>query len=403
MKTRNHLLTVSKVLFLAYGLYVNIIISLFYVKGLAQAILLTSLFFALVSTRLRFPKDKSFFAFIAFAVVITVTSAFVAYDFSRAFMSVLTFLEFLVSFLLIIIYSEHDRKIDFALNAFVLQGLVTVLLMVVRGTNALRVSISESVNVNTIGTVLVFSIAFVLFEMITSKKTVLRVVAGVLAVLVLAFGIMLTVSKKSIIAGAALIILWIICCYRTTFMKMKKGYRILLFFALILTGYFVYRWYTSNYATQIEYMLFRMSEITEGDSSQERLELIKEGFETFLSYPVFGVGFNNARYYSIFNTYTHCFYIELLACTGIIGTFIFGYGMVHIWSKIGYCLKRFRFRSEETRSQIVFMIIIYVVLLFYSWTQIIFYTFGLIYPLFVLSAFGSCLINQKREETVGLE
>ncbi len=398
MKANHQILTISKVLFLLYGLYLNVASSIIYVKGLAQIFILAALLVALISTRFQLPKDRCFFAFAVFAAFLAISGAAVAYDFNRAFKSILTFLEFLVTFLLIVIYTECDESIHFSLNALIVQGLATVLLMIFRGTDAFRVSISENVNVNTIGTMLVFSIAFLLYEMIAMRKTTFRVVSSIFIIILFAFGIMLTVSKKSIIAGAALIILWIICCYRTTFMKMKRFYRILLFAALIAAGYFVYRWYTSNYATQVEYMLFRMSEIREGDSTLERKALILEGFRTFFDHPVFGVGFNNARYYSVFATYTHCFYVELLACTGIVGTLIFGYGMVHIGNKIRSSFRRFRAYSTENRIEIVYMIMIYLVLLVYSWTQIIFYTYGLIYPLFVLSAFGNRIISQKNEE-----
>lgn len=398
MRTTIKAWKISKILFLLYVVYTYVTsYSLFFIKSLSPVLLLGALLFALIATGLRFIKDGSFLFFVVFTAFIVATAFTVAYDSDKAFSSAKMFIEFLISYLLIILYSDADQSIHFAINVFVLHGLLAEVLMLFSGMNTFRISFSESVNVNTIGTMLTFSIAFILYEMIAAKKTVLKVVICVSAILLLLIGIMLTVSKKSIFASAALILLWIVCCYRTTFINLKRSYRVLLFAALILIGYLVYRWYTSTYAAQIEYMLYRMSQTVEGDSTQRRIFLIKEGVQTFLEHPILGVGFNNARYYSEYATYTHCFYVELLACTGIIGTLIFSSGMVSIWAKIGSTFKRFRSFPEVKKNQIVFMIIIYLVLLVYSWTQIIFYIYSLMYMLATLNAFGNLLKSTNRE------
>ena len=135
-----------------------------------------------------------------------------------------------------------------------------------------------------------------------------------------------------------------------------------------------------------------MSGLYVGESDQARIEMIKEGLLIFVSHPIFGVGFNNARYYISYATYTHCFYAEMLACTGIIGTILFGYAMIRPWAIIVKTRRRIRLRDSLQNTKII-----YIVFLLLNFTQIAFYAQNLMYVFSVFSAFAICLdINNKR-------
>lgn len=391
MKMTIRLLTISKILFVIYLLYSNVFSVLFHVNGLSEALLIIAFVLAMISRRLRFPKNNSLWALLVFAAYILLSAFFVSYNITRAVRSIISFIELLGVFALIIVYCEQDGKIDFVLNAFIVEGLITVLYMFFRGTNAARISISENINVNTIGITLAFSIGFILYFLIEKRNKPFKWFISIAAIAVLLIGIMLTVSKKAIIGGAALIILWIILCYRFTFAKLKLFWKVFIFLGLVAVGIFAYKWYKSNYAQQIEVLIKRMDDLYVGDSDQARLLYIKEGFRIFLTHPFFGVGFNNARYYMPRETYTHCFYSELPACTGIIGTIIFGYALIQPSMMIVKSRKIIKRTDLFLNTRIKYILAFFLVFLAVNLAQISFYSSNLMYVLSVIAGFAVCV------------
>ncbi len=393
---------ISKFLFLFYILYTNVFsYSLFFVKGLSSMLLVAALVLEVYNSRFKIKREKTFFAYVIFLVYIVTTGFLIAKDSDRLISTVLHFTEYLVVYYLIISYTIDDKKADFAINAFVLLGIVSALFLVFRGTEGVRVSIADEVNVNLVAVTMTFSIAFILYELIEHEKTALRVIVSIAAILLLIFGVLLTVSKKAIFGSSAAVILWIVCCYKTTFKKIKSIYKIVLVVSILAIVVTAYLWYTTYYASQLQYLLFRMSQITTGLSSVGRIQLFKEGLQIFLDHPFFGVGFNNVRYYTSLSTYTHCFYSEVLACSGIFGTLIFVYALGVSWKRVVSVYRPVKTINEFTSIRIVYMIIIYLVLLFVSATQIIFYEYNLMYVLAVITGFGlemQSFLNNRAEK-----
>lgn len=394
----------SKVFFAFYIVYTNVLsYSLLTIRGLSTALIAGAIMFQLLHDRFKLRLDKSFLALLLFASYAYVSGFLVAYDIDKALSTLLSFIEYLVVFYLVICYIISDGKPDFLMLVFILQALLTVVFMVFRGVGITRISISNVVNVNTIGTTLAFAIGFVLYLLIARRNKPINWVIGIAAIAALLVGIMLTVSKKAIIGGAALIVLWVVFCYRFIFAKMKTVWKMLILLGFVIIGIYVYRWFTSRYALQIEVMMYRMDNMYVGDSDQARIYYIKEGFRIFLSHPFFGVGLNNARYYNMLKeTYTHCLYSELPACTGIIGTFIFGYTLIRPLVIISKKRKSYKRTDPILNTRTKYLLAIFAVFFAINFTQIAFYAQNLMYVLAIITGFAvsAPFMNGQEQEVL---
>ena len=400
---RINLQILSKIVFTLYIVYTNVLsYTLFHITGLSAILLVVAVMLQLMYDHFRIHMDRSLVALLFFAIYVLVSGFPIAQDYSRVLNSSLSLIEYLVSFYLIVAYIQTDRKPDFPMVVFIIQALTLVFFLVFRGAGITRISISDVVNVNTIGTTLAFGIGFILYLLIAKDNKPIKWVFGIAGIGVLLVGVMLTVSKKAIVAGGALIVLWIILCYRFTFAKLKSKWKLLIFLVLITSGIFLYKWFTSRYAFQLEVFTYRMSNLYIGESDQARIQLIKEGFVTFLSHPFFGVGFNNARFYSVYNTYTHCLYTEALACTGIIGTLIFGYTLVRPWVIISEKRKSYKRIDQILNTRTKYLLAIFVVFFAINFTQIAFYAQNLMYVLAIITGFAVSvpLMNGKEQEVL---
>ena len=382
----------SKVLFVLYVVYTNVLdFTLFHIQFLSIVLLIGAVVLELIHDHLRIRIDRSLLALVFFTLYALISGSLIAENFDRVLNSSISLTEWLIVFYLILSYSLSDGNPHFSMAVFNTQAITTAMFMILSGTGLKRISISESVNVNTIGMTFAFSIGYILYFLIDKKNKPIKWVISIGAIAALLIGIMMTSSKKAIIGGAALIILWIVLCYRFTFARIHKVLRILIIVGIIAVGIFVYRWYTSAYALQTEIMLYRMSGLYVGDSDQARIEMIKEGFLVFLSHPFFGVGFNNARYYISYATYTHCLYTEVLACTGIVGTLLFGYAVVRPWMIIVKTRNNIKQHNSFLNTRIIYLLAIFTVFLLSNFMQIAFYAQNLMYTLSVFAAFAANL------------
>lgn len=388
LKRRSVLSFLSRTLFLGYILYTYVLnYALFYIPFFSFALLTGAVFFQLIQDNFRLRLDISMYILALFMIYVLVTGVLVARNFDQVTKSLVSLLEYVTVFYLVVRYIQTDGKPDFPMIAFIIQALVSVAFLIFRGSGFRRISIAETVNVNTIGVTLAFSIGFVLYLLIVRKPKGIKWVIDIGIIAMLMVGIMVTVSKKAILGAALLIGFWIVLCYHHTFARLKWIWKAIFFVGLIAVGVFVYSWYTSTYALQVEVFQRRMGEMYVGDSDQMRIALIKEGFSIFSSHPLFGVGFNNARYYTSMNAYTHCLYSESLACTGLFGTLIFAVVLIRPLTFISRKKRLYKRVDSIMNTQTKYMLAIYIVFFAMNLTQIAFYSQHLMYILAVVTGF----------------
>ena len=135
----------------------------------------------------------------------------------------------------------------------------------------------------------------------------------------------------------------------------------------------------------------RLSE--ENITDMRRFDLIIDACKVFLQHPVLGVGWNNYRYYSFSGQYAHNTYVEVLACTGILGS-SFAYAMWWVQIKSVYLA----IKNRISKVLIANIISLFLVLVFIDAVQIMYYNSTLLMVmnlLFTLCAVSNLDSNYK--------
>ena len=242
---------------------------------------------------------------------------------------------FIVIFVInLVVVDEEDIK--FLLKAFALAALIQCIYMlsvygldifyvIAEGEERIRVG-DEVSNSNSVGMSFIcseiISVYFLLNEKMQIHKKLFYVV---LTVIGFVFGL-LSGSRKALIlliAGS-----FIILYYKNLDKKnvVKTMFGILIASAAVYAMYYLI---TSNQMFSI--INDRFTTLIEGvrgetildNSSEERFNMIKTGWEVFVESPVYGKGLYAS--YNYFETYSHNNFIEILMNTGIIGFIIFYY------------------------------------------------------------------------------
>ena len=400
--------SVSRILFIIYLIFSQVIRSLVFNNSslsaiIAYALLGIALLTQVIEENKKIKPSNTMLLYILFVFLEFITSILVAQDKQKAFTYLVVLIEYLGSFYLIQRFVEKDKGIEFVSAAFILLAFVMSVATISRGTEVYsRLSIAESTNSNSVGVVMMFGIAFALLRFIRADKSIKNIMLFLIFLLPCIYVLVLTVSKKAIIGTVILLIGWAIICYGKAFSRIHVFLRILILAMFIGLGFFAFRWFVGTQTSSYQYILFRfnsLNDLSVDRSSGERLALIKEGFLVFLNHPIIGVGYNNYRYYSNYGLYTHCFYIEMLACTGVLGTIVFASPIVSSFTHYIPTLKHTSERDEWGLYERRYLFYMYIVLLIIAWTQIIFYEFALMYMLAVFVSY----IEMYRKHSAEIE
>ena len=197
------------------------------------------------------------------------------------------------------------------------------------------------------------------------------------------YNIFLTGSKKGIIFGSIVIILFFY--YTLFYIKDRKSAinYIIIFVSLYVAQYFI----NINDASLIyERISVRMSDFfyMEGLSTIQRLDFINYGFTIFKSNLFFGNGIGSFK--SIFGTYSHNNFIEILSGVGLLGFCIYYSMYLYIFSKIRYI--------KNIHSKVVMLIFVLALLLMETSMVTYYYKFN-IFMLVVVSVIVDFLSKEE--------
>ena len=149
--------------------------------------------------------------------------------------------------------------------------------------------------------------------------------------------IIMTVSRKGIVFGFALVFLQIL-------VSMKDVKSFVKFAAISAIGIFIFVNFINldDLWTLYDKIIYRFNALGEGlahtdsraGSTGIRIYLAEIGFNLFENHPLVGVGINNFRTYAPGGLYSHNNYVELLAGLGLFGTMFFYSMYLFIFQKI---------------------------------------------------------------------
>lgn len=242
-----------------------------------------------------------------------------------------------------------------------------------------RYSISREVNPNGLGMTFTAGIWAVLY--LQQKKMPLLISLGVVALLV--YCVTKTGSRKALIAAGIIIVLWFALGYFHQIFSMKSKCKIFAFIFAIILLVFLGKEFIRIYAgSEIE---ARMGGLDSEVSTGMRSLMYKEGWELFLSNPIFGIGFQGFKYFH--GGYSHSSFVEIPVSGGIIGSFIY-FSSYFFSLKKCFLLHRICKHRENLSNEAIdikMIIVMWVAMLFYC-TCIIhpyqfdsFVMFGIIY------------------------
>lgn len=270
-----------------------------------------------------------------FTVVSLAFGLIVAVSLTDLIHAIITFIEYLILIFSMVYISNQDNKIDFFINIYIIFSAICALSVIWGGVNftSTRMTMSETTNPNTVGILLVIGIFCLLYQLDFKKllTTLLRI--GLLFLFL--YVIVLTASRKSFISTVILLVFWILFVLKDV-LKSTKKHRIrnlFIFISIIIIGIN----YFSSFL-QDSGLIVRMQLFFEG-GNETRIDMYMTAFELFKNNPIAGIGLGNFRDVTMFGTYSHSTYAEILACTGLIGTILYFTPYISQIIKISYLMR----------------------------------------------------------------
>ena len=180
----------------------------------------------------------------------------------------------------------------------------------------------DIINVNFIGLVCTMTFLIIIFSVISGLYKNKLVLLPSLIALIVSLG---TGSKKVFLGlGVGLLLIFIYYIKGKITLKKIRNVLLIILITFVAFDFIKESPYFSRIFARTDEMFNTLIKQDDYDgSTYERGLYIKEGLKTFSEYPITGIGLNNASIItnrvSGKETYLHCNYVELLACTGIIG------------------------------------------------------------------------------------
>lgn len=253
-----------------------------------------------------------------------VTSLF-AYNMEVAFNDVLNLSLKLLFYTTLITYIDNKEKLYFLLKAIAISGFILSLRILI-GTPAdvwgtERLGANLDLNPNTIGLVVSYASISSIFLAKTFKKKSYYLLIVPFIIIAL-----LTGSRK-----AFLILIGGISMMKLLYIKSKKNIIIgISILSLLIYGVFELAinipMFYNVLGKRLEGLTAILSlgnSVSVDASTLTRITMIEEAWGLFKQKPLMGYGLENFRLLSMFESYAHNNYMELLSSTGIVGVIIY--------------------------------------------------------------------------------
>lgn len=333
------------------------------------------------------PKGISFW--VGFGIYSLLTGLVVATNRGLLVSSIVTYMAFMLVCWCICIICRGENDIQWLLKCITIVCHICAVYTMFFGKpyyNGIYVTtMGPENNPNTLGILMVYG----MFSVLYSKRSEIGELAfTLLSALLFFYVIILTGSRKALIGGGFLCLVWLIIFIRDTRNladRREKGLR----FALLLTTLSIGVIYiVQEYVNTASFERLQML-ITSGGSSI-RKEMYRESAEFFKTSKLFGIGFDQFRVHSTFRTYAHSTYAEVLADGGVFGCVIYFYPVI----QTGFALVR-KIR-KSLAYQVGMFLALFLVEIFLGTAIIYMYDFGnlVIWSILYMIAENATLIDR---------
>ena len=320
-----------KSLFIKSTIFIYIIYLLWYTQAIGHSniflyggIILVFIFFLNYINGKRFNDfkvSKRLLYWFFYGIYSLIFGLIVAVDKVYLITSLSTYFAFLFLCISIFIISSMEKDSDWIINYLMIVCLFCALYTIFNGydyyNGVMVITMGPNNNPNTLGALMVFGMFSVMYK---EKKRIYQLLASLVVLLLFFYIIIISGSKKALLSGLIFILIWGIGF--TKYIRNKNlNYKLITMIILIITlTIFVY-YFSSLYINTSSFE--RLTGLRSSGSTNIRIGMYKESLFLFKNNPLIGIGYNQFRFLSFFETYSHSTYAELLSGGGIIGTLLF--------------------------------------------------------------------------------
>jgi len=334
--------------------------------------------------------SKEFSLWLLFTISSFVFGVFVAEDVPLVLSSVFTLFQHVILLSAVLIIASEDKSVSFFVIVYLCLALFCAATAIFTGDDYYRgrVSIGD-LNPNTLGLLMCNGIFCSLFLLNLKKNT--NILLSFSAIIVFLYVIILTGSRKSLISALLLIIAWLVFIFwsNVSYISIRKKFGVLTTLLLICTfSYILVSPLITNSVmfTRIDLLFEQGDPVREG--------LIQQGMQLFAENPILGIGYD--QYSFIYNTYSHSTYVEILACTGIVGALTY----FPVYLIIIYKLTKILIANTdpETKLTTKLMLALMAIFIFLAVGIIHFYRLDSMVMFGVLIAFCNMSLKKNKDQ-----
>lgn len=356
-----------------------------YLSNILGFLLILFIFIYKLKNKIMFKRIKKYFPLelnllLLYGISSLIFGLFIAIDINLLINSIYKYFEHIILLYVIFYYSLIDERIDFPLNVFLFVALLSAFKTVFDGYDYHRGRISLGIrnNPNTLGIMMVVGSGFLLYKLKTHN--ILKTIIIFALVFLFSYVIILTGSRKAFLAFLLIFALWlgILILVELQKLNFKKQF---VYFLIALASILIFNFAFYPFIKDSVLWGRLLTLLKTGDDI--RFDMYKEAITYFKCSPLIGIGYNQFRVLSKYQTYSHSTYGEVLANTGIIGFII--YFSVYFIILIKYLIKIFQ--TTYHKHQYVILLSLFGTLLFLGIGIIHFYGKNSLYALAIIIAF----------------
>jgi len=355
------------------------------------------LFFHYLQNRLNVFKalSKEVGIWFLFFLSSFLSGIFIATDINQMMSSVLRDFQFYLVFIAVLMIADEEQSIDFFVTIYLIAALLSAITAIIAGEEYRRGRISiADLNPNRLGTMLSYGIVCALY--LISLKKRLYLVLSITSILIFFYVLIQTGSRRPFIAASLLLALWLLFVLLDVLKNLSMIKRIAVIFALLLAGAFFYFYLLPIFNNSA--LSMRLAKLQEIEDSK-RGDMYVHAMNYFRENPVFGLGYDQYRVVSIFKTYSHSTYGELLSTTGIIGIITYFPVYLIITYKLIKIIRTHIDVLIIQRAKI--FLIAMAVMLFHATAMIHFYGVNSFVMFGIMIAFCNNSLKAREEQTGG--
>jgi O-antigen ligase len=253
--------------------------------------------------------------------------------------SLATYFEMLLVSFAILQITRWDKEPKFFINAFLVFAIVCAFTTVFFGVQDSmgQISMSADTNPNALGIIMVVGLFCVLYNL--EFKKYLRLVISFAVVILFSHVVILTGSRKSLFCFAVLLLFWFLFVFGKHIKGLNAKQKISSFALICLVVLMGFHILAQSWDDSVTYQRIKQifNEKTLDEGTLNRVEHYERTKAIFSQSPFWGIGFD--QYHVYYGTYTHSTYAEVLACTGMIGAFLYLIPYYILFSKLRKMIK----------------------------------------------------------------